>query len=77
VLEVRVSNVTAQNLYHKYDFKIVDTKKGYYHNNGEDAYDMRLDLNNPQVVRAFHTRHAELSQRIPHVDHYTVVERPK
>lgn len=77
VLEVRVSNTAAQNLYHKYDFKIVETKKGYYHSNGEDAYDMRLDLDNPQTVRAFHERHAALRERIPHHDHYTLAERSR
>lgn len=77
VLEVRVSNTAAQNLYHKYDFKIVDTKKGYYHNNGEDAYDMRLEFDDSQIVRVFHERHAALRQRIPHTDHYTLAERPR
>ncbi len=77
VLEVRVSNVTAQNLYHKYGFRIVDTKKGYYHNNGEDAYDMRLEFKDASVVRAFHERHSALRQRIPHSDHYTLAERPR
>lgn len=77
VLEVRVSNTAAQNLYHKYDFKIVDTKKGYYHNNGEDAYDMRLEFHDPQIVSAFHERHAALRQRIPHADHYTLAERSR
>ncbi|MCA9906119.1 MAG: hypothetical protein KC547_19825, partial [Anaerolineae bacterium] len=50
VLEVRVSNTTAQALYHKYGFVTVDVKKGYYHNNGEDAYDMRLDLRDAAVA---------------------------
>lgn len=37
-LEVRVSNVAAQKLYEAYDFINVNTRKGYYHDNGEDAY---------------------------------------
>jgi ribosomal-protein-alanine N-acetyltransferase len=44
VLEVRVSNAVAQNLYRKYEFELAGVKRRYYHNNGEDAYDMRLDL---------------------------------
>lgn len=43
VLEVRVSNTIAQNLYHKYKFKIVHTRRAYYSDNQEDAFVMRLD----------------------------------
>ncbi|MBN1428146.1 MAG: ribosomal protein S18-alanine N-acetyltransferase [Anaerolineae bacterium] len=45
-LEVRVSNTLAQNLYRKYGFEILGTRKGYYRDNSEDAYMMgvtRLD----------------------------------
>ena len=47
-LEVRVSNTVAQNLYTKYDFKIVGTRRGYYRSDGEDAYTMlAAPLNGP------------------------------
>jgi ribosomal-protein-alanine N-acetyltransferase len=36
-LEVRVSNVAAQNLYAKYGFEQVGRRKGYYADNREDA----------------------------------------
>ena len=36
-LEARVSNLIAQRLYEKYDFKSVGTRKGYYSDNREDA----------------------------------------
>ena len=36
-LEVRVSNNAAINLYEKYGFKSLGTRKGYYQNNNEDA----------------------------------------
>lgn len=36
-LEVRASNITAQNLYYKYDFKSIGVRRGYYQDNGEDA----------------------------------------
>jgi ribosomal-protein-alanine N-acetyltransferase len=36
-LEVRVSNVAAQNLYAKYGFEPVGRRKGYYADNREDA----------------------------------------
>lgn len=36
-LEVRSSNVPAQNLYKKFAFKEEGLRKGYYSDNGEDA----------------------------------------
>jgi ribosomal-protein-alanine N-acetyltransferase len=36
-LEVRVSNEKAINLYTKYGFKSLGTRKGYYQDNNEDA----------------------------------------
>ena len=39
-LEVRVSNIGAQNLYLKYGFKQVGVRKHYYTDNREDAYIM-------------------------------------
>lgn len=36
-LEVRVSNEPAINLYSKYGFKSLGTRKGYYQDNDEDA----------------------------------------
>lgn len=39
-LEVRVTNVPAQTLYAKYGFEVVGKRKGYYSDNGEDAYIM-------------------------------------
>jgi len=39
-LEVRVSNVTAQNLYYKYGFQQVGLRRHYYHDSDEDALSM-------------------------------------
>ena len=36
-LEVRKSNHSAQNLYRKYGFREIGTRKGYYSDNREDA----------------------------------------
>ena len=36
-LEVRTSNITAQNLYKKFGFIEAGLRKGYYEDNGEDA----------------------------------------
>ena len=40
-LEVRVSNVVAQNLYKKYGFKLAGIRKEYYSDNKEDAIKVR------------------------------------
>ncbi len=36
-LEVRESNQAAQNLYKKYGFTVVNTRRGYYSDNDENA----------------------------------------
>ena len=41
-LEVRVSNQSAQNLYHKYGFEKVGRRRRYYQDNGEDAWIMTV-----------------------------------
>lgn len=76
VLEVRVSNVAAQTLYKKYEFEIVDTKPRYYHNNGEDAYDMRLNLADAARRERIHKRFNEIVYENDLVDRYTDVHPP-
>ena len=44
-LEVRVTNVVAQNLYRKLGFQDGGIRKGYYTDNGEDALVMWVNLN--------------------------------
>lgn len=44
-LEVRVSNIIAQNLYKKYGFKMSGIRKEYYSDNKEDAIIMWNQLN--------------------------------
>jgi len=43
-LEVRCSNLIAQELYEKYGFRKIEVYKGYYHDTGEDAFLMMVDL---------------------------------
>lgn len=43
-LEVRVGNVSAQKMYHKYGFKVDGIRKGYYEDNREDAVVMWKDM---------------------------------
>lgn len=72
VLEVRLSNLVAQKLYLKYGFETVGVKPHYYSNNGEDAYDMRLELQgNPAYTAQFDQRWASLQARHRFTDHYT------
>jgi ribosomal-protein-alanine N-acetyltransferase len=77
VLEVRVSNTVAQNLYQKYEFVTVGTKANYYRADNEDAYDMRLDLTNELMLARFDQRFAALRARVPFNDQYSEVPSPK
>ena len=43
-LDVRFSNVPAQNLYRSFGFVTRGVRKGYYSDNGEDALVMALEL---------------------------------
>lgn len=44
VLEVRVSNYKAQNLYLKHEFRYAGIRKNYYRDNNEDAFLMVKEL---------------------------------
>jgi [ribosomal protein S18]-alanine N-acetyltransferase len=70
VLEVRVSNSVAQALYAKYAFETVNIKTKYYSNNGEDAYDMRLNLS-AAYKSAFAEKYARLIAKYALNDQYT------
>jgi ribosomal-protein-alanine N-acetyltransferase len=67
VLEVRVSNESAINLYRKYEFEVVHRRKKYY-NNGEDAFMMYLSPMNDAYRIRFDERWATIRQRIPFHD---------
>jgi [ribosomal protein S18]-alanine N-acetyltransferase len=76
VLEVRVSNDIAKNLYHKYGFEIHGVKKNYYHHDNEDAYDMRLELTREAIDKFSHQYNA-LQQRIQFKDQYSRTPHPR
>ncbi|MBX3084370.1 MAG: ribosomal protein S18-alanine N-acetyltransferase [Anaerolineae bacterium] len=67
VLEVRISNGTAINLYRKYEFEVVHRRKNYYRDNNEDAYMMFLNGIDAGYKARFADRLAKLRQRV----HYT------
>lgn len=75
-LEVRVSNQRAQNLYRKYDFQTVDVKRRYYRNNNEDAYDMRLDIQNASNCDLFKTRYDALFTQHILIDDFSLFSPP-
>ncbi len=77
VLEVRVSNIRAQNLYVKYEFRTTLIKEGYYRNNDEDAYEMHLDIRDTAIVARFEDRYAALLERYSFHDLYTPDAPPK
>lgn len=77
VLEVRVSNTVAQNLYHKHGFEITTTKKKYYRSDGEDAYDMRLELTNDSRVKQLELSYQALQQRLSFEDRYSHTRHPR
>lgn len=53
-LEVRKSNATAQALYHKYGFREIGVRKGYYSDNREDALVMWTgNLREPEFQRKY------------------------
>lgn len=74
VLEVRVSNIVAQNLYLKYGFKTVATKPRYYHSNNEDAYEMHLNLDHRYYRAHFEERYARLMAQHEVDDQFTALE---
>ena len=74
VLEVRVSNTVAQRLYEKYEFETTGTKANYYRNNNEDAYEMRLDLNNEGLLARMERRYQAIQARQPFADFYTAAD---
>ncbi|MEP7290896.1 MAG: ribosomal protein S18-alanine N-acetyltransferase [Chloroflexota bacterium] len=77
VLEVRVSNHTAQNLYQKYGFKTAATKPNYYHSNNEDAYEMHLNLDQRYYCAHFEERFAKLVAQHELIDQFTEADAPR
>ena len=75
-LEVRVSNIRAQNLYRKYEFQVKEIKSRYYRNNDEDAYDMRAYYHTAGFAERLADRQAVLRERFSLIDSYTQSERP-
>lgn len=52
LLEVRRSNLAAQQLYQRFGYQVVGVRPRYYRDNGEDALLMDLDVLNADDLRA-------------------------
>lgn len=77
MLEVRVSNVIAQRLYHKHNFRVTMTRPRYYHSDGEDAYEMRLNLKTDAARQQIRDHFAALLKRHDAVDRYSNTPAPR
>lgn len=73
-LEVRISNATAIALYSKYGFKPAGIKARYYRDNHEDAYDMRVPVDDAfrAMVAGYWTT---LMRRVAVQDDFTALRR--
>jgi ribosomal-protein-alanine N-acetyltransferase len=64
-LEVRVSNEPAQALYTKYGFTRQGIRRGYYSDNGEDAYIMwSPSMREPETIARMNALTAALEERL-------------
>lgn len=71
VLEVRESNIVAQELYLKYEYKVVGRRRGYYRDDGEDALLMEVRPLNDAYRQRLEQRVAALRQRLNYTDLFT------
>jgi ribosomal-protein-alanine N-acetyltransferase len=68
ILEVRVSNQAAINLYKKYEYVIVGRRKRYYRDNNEDAFLMHLAPLNRSYQARFQEHVYRLKMRVTYVN---------
>jgi ribosomal-protein-alanine N-acetyltransferase len=73
-LEVRASNITAQNLYTKYGFMHVGVRRGYYNDNKEDGLIMTTEN---ITSSAFQSKLQQLKQALSEkldIDRYYIIK---
>lgn len=71
VLEVRVSNSPAQALYRKYEYEVTGVRRGYYRDNGEDAYLMEVRPLDAAYRTRLQERISALRQQVSFIDQFT------
>jgi ribosomal-protein-alanine N-acetyltransferase len=76
VLEVRAGNETAQELYNKYEYRVVGTRKGYYRDDGEDALLMEVRPLDEAYQQRLNERVAALSERVHYIDRFSHQLKP-
>ncbi len=74
VLEVRVSNLSAQQLYRKYEYEVVGRRRGYYRDDGEDALLMEARPLDDGYCARLSGRIEKLRQRVRFLDQFTAVD---
>lgn len=74
VLEVRASNLLAQQLYRKYEYEVVGRRRGYYRDDGEDALLMEARPLDEGYCERLVSRVDTLRQRVRFVDQFTAVD---
>ncbi|GAB4413925.1 MAG: ribosomal protein S18-alanine N-acetyltransferase [Anaerolineae bacterium] len=77
VLEVRESNLTAQALYRKYEYRVVGRRRHYYRDDGEDALLMELRPLDAAYAQRLDARWQQLASRIRFEDQFTHTYEPE
>ncbi|GIV80936.1 MAG: ribosomal-protein-alanine acetyltransferase [Anaerolineae bacterium] len=77
VLEVRESNVTAQALYRKYEYRVVGRRRHYYRDDGEDALLMEARPLDAAYAQRLDARWQLLASRIQFDDQFTHAYEPE
>jgi ribosomal-protein-alanine N-acetyltransferase len=62
-LEVRESNVAAQEMYRKFGYEVSGRRRRYYRDNDEDAILMNLDSLNPELLTLYEVGQEEQDER--------------
>lgn len=70
VLEVRVSNSPAQALYRKYEYEVTGVRRGYYRDNGEDAYLMEVRPLDEAYRARLQERVTAIRQQVSFIDQF-------
>jgi ribosomal-protein-alanine N-acetyltransferase len=76
-LEVRVGNAPAIALYRKYEFARFGVKRGYYRDNNEDAFDLRVSPVEAVYYQRFAARWDALRQHLDFEDAFTDIAQPR
>lgn len=74
MLEVRASNLSAQQLYRKYEYEVVGRRRGYYRDDGEDALLMEVRPLDEGYRERLCDRMRRLRQHVAFADEFSAIE---